>query len=85
MLKPELKVRLYKSIIRAILKYPVLPTCVTAKTNMLKLQECQNKSIKSATRNSPLRYATTETRHREMNIDPINQRFHMLAKRDGTN
>ena len=43
----EIQYRLYTMMISPILEYPSIPTCVTSKTNLQKLQKTQNKALRN--------------------------------------
>ena len=50
---PKIKLHLHKAPIRPIMEYLILPTCATAKSNILKMKRIQNKAIKMIAANHP--------------------------------
>ena len=81
-LKSDLQVRLYKTLIRPILEYPIVPVCVSSKSSIKTFQQFQNVSLRNATKNNQEdRHLTLEELHIKYRIEPINIRFHRLANR----
>ena len=81
-LRTKIKVQLYKSLLRPVMEYPIVPLCILSKTNKGKIQAFQNISIKSATRNDPeYENQNTEELHQTLRIPAINVRMHQLANR----
>ena len=73
---------LYKTLIRPILEYPIIPICIAKKSNIIKMQAIQSNYIRSAARINPLEENyTNEALHVKYNIEAINVRFHNLAQR----
>ena len=76
-LKTETKIHLYKSLVRPLLEYPIVPIALASKTQLLNIQRIQNKNLKIATRNDE-RYEnkTTQEIHEEFNIEAMNVRLY---------
>ena len=72
----NIKLHLYKALIRSIIEYPMVPMCTMSRTNMLKVQSFQNKCLKYITatdhQNANL---TNEEIHIKYQIDPFNIRL----------
>ena len=67
------RIHLYKSLVRLILEYPIIPTYISQKTGILKLQRVQNIAIRRAARAGyPTRGATNENLHKCLKMDAIN-------------
>lgn len=52
-LKTKTKIHLYKALMRPVIEYPVVPICIASNSNIRKMQQYQNKSIRQATYNNP--------------------------------
>ena len=76
----NLKLRLYKTLVRPIMEYPCIPACITRKSNVKKLQVVQNSALRRAVGESPPYHTTIEVLHNQFNIQPINVRLHKLAQ-----
>ena len=76
-LETAVKMRLYKTMIRPILEYPVMPNSLASKTQQLKMQKIQNRNLRFITCNDEnLRNLTIEEKHHQLNIETINERLH---------
>ena len=64
------------------MEYPVIPTCLTKKTGILKLQRVQNIAVKKAAKEgNPRRRITNENLHNRFGMEPLNTRlFNRAAK-----
>lgn len=81
-LKTKLQIKLYKSLVRAKLEYPIVPICLAAKSTVAKLQQFQNKSLKICCRgNLEDQGLTIEEIHLKYNVEPINIRLYRLAQK----
>ena len=79
---PNIKLHLYKMLVRPIMEYPAIPMCITAKTNIRKLQVIQNKALRSAINDRRLVHGrTNEEVHLITNFEAMNTRLHELATR----
>ena len=79
---PKIKLHLYKALIRPILEYPVVPICITSKTNQLVLQRVQNKALRWVhPRNTIIDRLTNEQIHRELSMEQQNTRLYQLASK----
>ena len=75
------KLILFKTLVRAVLEYPLVPLHTVTKTQMLKLQVVQNNALRWI---SGRRYPDTPSvleLHEHYNIEVMNVRLHRLAKR----
>ena len=76
----EIRVYLYKSMVRPVLEYPSIMTCLISKRNKLELQKTQSKALRQAKKeNFRLHVSTNEEIHDALNIEPLNVRIHNLA------
>ena len=81
-LSKDTKLYLYKALIRPIMEYPAIPICITAKSNMRKLQVLQNTALRAATNNPRCEDGkTNEEVHLEAGFEAMNCRIHELAAR----
>ena len=78
---PQVKLRLYKTIVRPILEYPPIPLNTISNTNMLKIQRVQNKALKFITNTRWYDFRKMESLHHELNIEPMNSRISKLAQK----
>lgn len=75
----NIKLTLYKTLIRPILEYPPVPLHIITKTNQHKMQAIQNRALKWV---SGTRYPdtpTAEALHTQYNMETLNTRLHNLA------
>ena len=79
-LSPGMIMHLYKSLIRPVLEYPVIPLCLMPVTTMKKYQILQNKVIRFATKMEDTE-ETMEEKHRRFKLDAINVRFHKRTQK----
>lgn len=76
-LKTKLKLHLYKSLIRPILEYPVIPLAMASKSQMLKMQRIQNRNIRFIRKyDEDLENKTMEDLHEVLKLEPINIRLY---------
>ena len=79
-LDPKLKVRLYKSMIRPVMEYPPAPICVASRTNIKRLQQTQNKTLRSLWPGNAIEDRVTNVQlHNYFDIEPLNIRLYNLA------
>ena len=88
-LNKNIRTHLYKSIIRPVFEYPVVPTCIMSQTNLKKLQSFQNNNIRQIHKNNNNNRnqqnqqnndeLTIEELHRIYKVDPLNIRYHKRA------
>ena len=82
LMEPKLQLHLYKTLVRPILEYPVIPLCMSSRSNTTKLQRVQSIAIRRAARNTwDTQRMTNETIHTNLDMVPINQRLYDLASR----
>lgn len=62
-IKPELMLRLFMTLIRPIMEYPIVPVALAAKTTQLRMQQVQNRALKMAVKGTPDRYLTAKEIH----------------------
>ena len=74
-LRPKIKAHLYKTLVRSVIEYPIIPLCGIAKCNMRKIQILQNKAIKLITSNDPEEMDLKRS-HEKYKIDAYNVRLH---------
>ena len=75
-LNANIKLHLYKALIRPILEYPIIPLALCSDTQKTNMQRVQNKNLKLIVKNEPdLRDKTLKEIHETLNIDPINIRL----------
>ena len=80
MLDPKIKLRLYKTLLRPILEYPILPMCIASYSNKQVLQSFQNISLRQVVGGRRGGWNTTAAElHEQLGIEPINVRIHQLA------
>ena len=81
-LDPKIKYRLYTTMIRPILEYPAIPTCVTSKAGIKKLQTTQNKALRNCWPGNAWEERVTNVQtHERFEIDTMNIRLYNLASR----
>lgn len=78
---PYVKKRLYLTLIRPILEYPILEIYKTTKINLQKLQRVQNKGLRYICHVSLRDRIPSKNLHEIHNIDAINVRVNKLAKK----
>ena len=80
-LKDTTKLHLYKALIRPILEYPVVPNAMASETQLRKMQRIQNKNLRMVVKNTENEGKTMEQIHEVLNIEPINIRLYMAARK----
>ena len=76
----SIQLHLYKTLVRPIMEYPAVPICISAKSNIKKLQTVQNIAIRSAARERRfINCVTNEELHQRLNINAMNVRLHNMA------
>ena len=73
---------MYKTLIRPLMEYPVIPNATASKMQLKKMQVIQNKNIKFATNNDDIYEGKTlQERHEMLGVEPLNTRmFYRLEK-----
>ena len=74
------KLRLYKTLIRPALIYPVIPLHTARKSQLKSLQRVQNKALRFITNTHWTEYRTSRSLHEECQVKPINQYLHQQAR-----
>ena len=64
--------KLYLALVNPLLLYPCIPLHVASNKQMIRLQRVQNKGINFVLGRGRRRGETTESRHQQTNIQPIN-------------
>ena len=76
----NIQLRFYKTLIRPIMEYPVIPICISAKSNIIKMQQFQNRVLRNSTRrNNEDNELTIAELHEKYKIEAINVRLYRLA------
>ena len=78
-LSPETKRKLYLTIVRSTLTYPIVPLNSIKKTNMIKIQRIQNRATRWITNYSRLDRKTSKFLHEKSNLIPINEFLNIQA------
>ena len=71
-LSPANKRKLYISLVRSVLTYPIIPLHTVSKTQMLSLQRIQNRATRFITNTSLIDRVSSEHLHDIANLPPIN-------------
>ena len=75
-LENKTKLHLYKSLVRPLLEYPVIPIALASKTQTLNIQRVQNRNIKMIVKNDEeLHDKTVEEIHNSLGLEPMNLRL----------
>ena len=78
----KIQIQFYKMIIRQIMEYPAIPLCITSKSNVKKMQQFQNKVLRTATReNGEDNRLSISELHTKYKIDAVNIRLYRLASK----
>ena len=81
-ISPDIKLHLYKTLVRPIMEYPAIPICITAKSNIKKLQVVQTKALRAAINDRRLIHGrSNEDVHQLTSFEAMNTRLHELASR----
>ena len=75
-LDTNIKLHLYKALVRPILEYPIIPNGLASATNLLTMQRIQNKNLKMIALNTDHHRETMEQLHERYEIETINIRFY---------
>ena len=79
----DMKIHLYKSLIRPILEYPSIITCNISTTNKKKLQRIQSKQLRRALRENFREHISTNKEiHERFQIEALNVRIYKLAQNE---
>lgn len=74
------KLKLYKTLVRSTLIYPIIPLNTLRRTQMLQLQRVQNKAARFITDTKWFHFKTSKSLHEQLELDPINIVIHNQAK-----
>ena len=74
-IKPELMIRLYLTLIRPIMEYPIIPIALTSKNNIRKMQVVQNKALRQAVKGTDDNQLTIKEIHEKYGIEAVNVRL----------
>jgi hypothetical protein len=74
------KMKLYTSLVRSALIYPIIPLNTISKTNFLSLQRTQNKALRFITNTHWTEHRTSQSLHQLCNIEPINIVVHRQSQ-----
>ena len=77
-LDAKIKLHLYKRLIRPILEYPIIPSGITSMTNMMKMQQIQNKNLCMIAQNMECFTESIEQLHERYQTETINTRFYRV-------
>jgi hypothetical protein len=80
-LEPKTKRKLYLSIVRSTLLYPIVPLNAISKTNMTKLQRVQNRASRWITNHRKNDRKTSKFLHEKANLIPINEYLNIQAEK----
>merc|ERR1712105_15863 len=69
----KIQIQFYKTLIRPIMEYPAIPLCIASNTNIKKMQQFQNRVIRTATKeNEEDNQLTISELHNKYKIEAIN-------------
>jgi len=78
----KIQLHFYKTLIRPIMEYPAIPLCITSKTNIAKVQQFQNRVLRTATRrNEEDNLLSIAELHNKYKVEAINTRLYNLARK----
>ena len=75
-LKESTKLHLYKALIGPLMEYPIIPTGLTAPSNIIKMQRVQNKNLKFVAAYTENANKTVEEFHQHYKVEVINVRMY---------
>ena len=75
-LSPKLQIRLYATLVRLIMEYPLIPNALASKSLTLNMQRVQNRALRNAVRDTDDRNKTTEELHNQFQMEMLNVRLH---------
>ena len=79
--KTKIQLHFYKSLIRPVMEYPAIPLCISAKSNIRRMQQFQNKVLRNATRrNEADNQLSITDLHKKYKIEAINTRLYKLTR-----
>ena len=78
-LRSEIILHLYKALIRPLLEYPIIPTFLTPRTTITKIQAVQNHALRLINKDTPPYNVTIEELHSKYDIQPMNIIFYRRA------
>ena len=71
-LSTNINIHLYKTTVKPILEYPIIPLCISSRSNLDKLQARQNICLRRASKDIPPYNRTVKDLHELYNINPLN-------------
>ena len=74
-IKPELMIRLYLTLIRPIMEYPIIPIALSSKNNIRKMQVVQNRALRQAVKGTDDNHLTIKEIHEKYGIEAVNVRL----------
>ena len=78
----KIQLHFYKSLIRPIMEYPAIPLCISAKCNIKRMQQFQNKVLRYATRrNEEDNQLSISELHQKYKIEAVNSRLYKLTEK----
>ena len=78
----KIQLHFYKSLIRPIMEYPAIPLCISAKSNIKRMQQFQNKVLRYATRrNEEDNQLSISELHQKYKIEAVNSRLYKLTEK----
>merc|ERR1712002_1324577 len=78
----KILIHLYTTLIRPIIEYPVISTCLASNKNLIEMQTIQNRMLKFATQsNNDYDNMTMQEVHENLDIEQINIRLYKLANK----
>ena len=80
-LKKYTQMHLYRTYVRPIAEYPIIPTCTASNTAVAKFQKMQNKTIRRIIKDPDTTLERIEELHEEFKLETINTRLHRRANR----
>lgn len=78
-LPAQIKLRLYKSIVRPLLDYPAVPMHALSPSALSPLQVVQNKATRFVLGVRWWEFRSSEDLHGELELEPVNQRLYHMA------
>ena len=75
-LKESTKLHLYKALVRPLMEYPIIPTGLTAASNIIKMQRVQNKNLKFVAAYTENANKTVEELQQHYEVEAINVRMY---------
>ena len=79
-LSAKTKCHLYKSLVRPIIEYPIVPNCIASNTNKLKMKRIQNRAAKFINKYNGDNLTVREIQEK-YNLEPLNVRLYHRANK----